>query len=90
MAKAVVDPEELRRFAQDLKRFNDNIQQQMKVLQGRMSTLGQSWRDQEHTKFREEFEETMRVLARFTESSDRHIPFLLRKAERIDEYLQQR
>jgi hypothetical protein len=32
----------------------------------------------------------MRVLARFTEASERHIPFLLRKAERIDEYLQQR
>jgi uncharacterized protein YukE len=90
MAKAIVDPEELRRFAQDLKRFNDQLQNQMKVLHGRMNALGQSWRDQEHTKFAEEFEETMRVLMRFTEASEQHIPFLLRKAERVEEYLQQR
>ena len=90
MAKAVVDPEELRRFASDLKRFNGELQNQMAVLQGRLLALGQSWRDQEQTKFVEEFEQTMRVLTRFTESTSQHIPFLLRKAQRIDEYLQQR
>jgi uncharacterized protein YukE len=90
MAKAIVDPAELRRFAQELKRFNDQLRDQMKVIHGRITTLGQTWRDQEHTKFVEEFEETMKVLLRFTESSDRHIPFLIRKAERVEEYLQQR
>lgn len=90
MAKAIVDPAELRRFAQDLKRFNDELQNQMRVLHGRLNALGQTWRDQEHTKFAEQFEETMRVLNRFTEASSEHIPFLLRKAERIEEYLQQR
>jgi hypothetical protein len=30
------------------------------------------------------------VLARFMEASSHHVPFLLRKAERIEEYLQQR
>ena len=90
MAKAVVDPEELRRFASDLKRFNGELQNQMAVLQGRLLALGQSWRDQEQTKFAEEFEQTMRVMLRFTEATNQHIPFLLRKAQRIDEYLQQR
>jgi len=90
MAKAVVDPGELRRFAQDLKRFNTEIRGQMKVLHGRMMQLSQTWRDQEQTKFAEGFEETMRVLIRFTEASDQHIPFLIRKADRIDDYLQQR
>ena len=90
MPKAVVDPGELRRFAQDLKRFNDELQNQMRLMHGRLVALGQTWRDQEHTKFAEEFEETMRVLVRFTEASDQHIPFLLRKADRVEEYLQQR
>ena len=90
MGKAVVDPGELRRFAQDLRRFNDDLQTQMKVIHGRLTALGQTWRDQEHTKFVEEFDETMRVLVRFTEASRQHIPFLLRKAERIEDYLQQR
>ena len=90
MAKAIVDPAELRRFARDLKRFNDELQSQVKLMHGRLMTLGQTWRDQEHTKFVEEFEETIKVLARFTEASDRHIPFLIRKAERVEDYLQQR
>ncbi|MEK6703808.1 MAG: WXG100 family type VII secretion target [Planctomycetota bacterium] len=90
MAKAVVDPAELRRFAQDLKRFNGTLLNQLAALQGRLNDLGQTWRDQEHTKFAEEFEATMKTLARFTDAADRHIPFLLRKAEKIEEYLNQR
>jgi uncharacterized protein YukE len=90
MSKAVVDPGELRRFAQDLKRFNAGLLSQMAVLHSRLNDLGQTWRDQEHTKFAEEFEQTIRVLHRFTDSADKHIPFLLRKAEKIEEYLQQR
>jgi len=90
MSKAVVDPAELRRFAQDLRRFTQELQGQMKMMQGRMATLGQTWRDQEHNKFAEEFSETMKVLLRFNEAAEAHIPFLIRKAERIEEYLQQR
>ena len=90
MSKAMVDPGELRRFAAELKRFNDDLQHQMKVVHGRLTTLGQTWRDQEHTKFAAEFEETIKVLTRFTEASERHIPFLIRKAERAEEYLEQR
>jgi uncharacterized protein YukE len=90
MSKAVVDPGELRRFAQDLKRFNDELQNQMSVMHGRLMGLGQSWKDQEHVKFVEEYESTMKMLHRFHESSTQHIPFLLRKAERVEDYLNQR
>ena len=90
MSKAIVDPEELRKFAHDLKRFNGELHSQITSLHGRLVELGQTWRDQEHKKFTEEFEKTMKVLARFIEAADKHIPFLLRKAHRVDEYLQQR
>jgi uncharacterized protein YukE len=90
MSKAVVDPNELRRFANDLKRFNDTLHGQMSVLHGRLIALGQSWRDQEHNKFVEEFEQTMKALNRFIDASNTHIPFLVRKADRVDDYLQQR
>lgn len=90
MSKAIVDPSELRRFATDLKRFNGGLRDQLAMLQSRMNDLGTTWRDQEHTKFAEEFEQTMRVLARFTDLTDQHIPFLIRKAEKIEDYLQQR
>lgn len=90
MSKAVVDPAELRRFAMELKRFNGTLIQQMQVLQSRLGTLGQTWRDQENTKFVEEFETTMKALNRFTVLTEQHVPFLLRKAEKIEEYLNQR
>ncbi|MBS0196588.1 MAG: hypothetical protein JSR77_07505 [Planctomycetes bacterium] len=90
MSKAVADPGELRRFALELKRFNDFLQQQCTVIHARMNELGQTWRDQEHLKFAEEFETTMKQLARFTSAADKHVPFLVRKAEKIEEYLQQR
>ena len=44
MAKAVADPEELRRFAQMLKAFNANMAQAMQQLQGNAIALGQTWR----------------------------------------------
>ncbi|MBI3462145.1 MAG: WXG100 family type VII secretion target [Planctomycetes bacterium] len=90
MSQAIVDPAELRRFAQNLKVFNSELQTQMSRLHGQSVGMGQSWRDQEHQKFMEEFEQTMLVLARFIESANQHIPFLLRKAERAEQYLQQR
>lgn len=90
MAQAIVDPSELRRFAMNLKRFNNDLQGQMAALHGQLSGLGQTWRDREADKFAEEFEQTMVAIARFIEASNEHIPFLMRKAERIEEYLQQR
>ena len=39
-------------------------------------------------KFVEEFEQHMRVIARFTETTDQYIPYLIRKAEHIEDYLQ--
>jgi uncharacterized protein YukE len=88
MPQAVVDPEELRRFAQRLKRFNRELQNQTELLANQLAALGATWRDQEHQQFVEQFEQHMRFLARFTEATDQYVPYLVRKAEHIEEYLQ--
>lgn len=90
MAQAVANPDDLRRFAVNLRQFNNEMLNQMTVIHGQLSGLGQSWRDKEHDKFVEEFEQTLTVLKRFVEATNQHVPFLLRKAERIEEYLNQR
>ena len=85
-----MDPEEVRRFAKELKRFNDDIQVRASSLQARFTALGGTWQDQEHEKFAEEFIATMKVLKKFMEVSEKHTPFLLRKAQKIEDYLDQR
>lgn len=90
MAQAIVDPAELRRFAQSLKRFNVDTQTNLAALHGQLLALGDTWRDQEHERFVAEFDQTIAVLEKFLEVADEHIPYLQRKAERIEEYLSQR
>lgn len=90
MAQAIMNPEEVRRFAEELKRFNVDLQNRMASLQARFSALGDTWQDQEHIKFAEEFTTTLKAMKKFVEISNQHTPYLLRKAQRIEEYLNQR
>jgi len=90
MAQAIANPEELRAFGMKLKQFNSTLSDQAAMLVSQLETLGATWRDQENQKFTEEFKEHLRLLAQFVEANNRHIPYLLRKAERLEEYLQQR
>lgn len=89
MSKAIMDPGEVRRFAEELKRFNQDLQSRITLLQARFAALAETWQDQEHARFAEEFRQTMRALTRFMEISSQHAPFLLRKARRIEDYLSQ-
>jgi uncharacterized protein YukE len=88
MPQAVVDPEELRQFAQSLKKFNSQLRDRAGALANQLAALNASWRDQEHRKFAEEFESNMKVLLRFAETADQYVPHLLRKAQHIEDYLQ--
>ena len=90
MSKASVDPAELRRFGQDLNRFNMELQTLLGGLHGKMRGLEATWRDQEQRKFSEAFEQTVKSLGGFLESSHTHVQFLSKKAALIEEYLKQR
>ena len=90
MSQAIIDPEEVRRFAAELKRFNGDLRERTASLMARFSALGDTWQDQEHEKFAEEFRQALKALKKFTELSKTHTPYLLRKAQRIEEYLNQK
>ncbi|MCA9065936.1 MAG: WXG100 family type VII secretion target [Planctomycetaceae bacterium] len=89
MTQAIVNPSELRRFAQMLRRFNEELNDKSAAVAAQLNTLGQTWRDHEHQKFAEEFVGNMKALARFVDSNEQFIPYLMRKAQLIEEYLQQ-
>jgi uncharacterized protein YukE len=90
VSQAIVDPAEVRRFAHNLKRFCAELQTALAGLHGQYVALGDTWRDQEYDRFRQEFEQALANHERLVEVSGEFIPFLLRKAERIEEYLSQR
>lgn len=90
MSQAVVDPAELRRFASLLREFTNDLQGRLMTVNSQLNSLSQTWRDQEHLKFAEEFSQHLKLLARFVEANETHVPYLLRKAERIEEYLSQK
>ena len=75
MGQAIVNPEELRRFAARLKQFNNEMMGQLTTMHGQLAGLSQTWRDREHDKFVEEFQQTLQVMKRFTEATNQHIPF---------------
>lgn len=90
MSQAIIDPEEVRRFAAELKRFNGDLRERSASLMARFTALGDTWQDQEQEKFAGEFVQLMKTLKSFLELSEKHTPYLMRKAERIQQYLDQR
>lgn len=90
MSQAIVDPAELRRFAHQLKKFNAELEERISTLGNQLHALNTTWRDQEHKKFADQFEHQLKLIARSIEVTNEYAPFLLRKAERIEDYLQQR
>jgi uncharacterized protein YukE len=90
MSKAHVDPAELRRFALDLNRFNNDLIGLLGSLNGRLRGLESTWRDQEQKKFTEAFMDTMKIVSKFVEEGQQHVALLNKKAAAAEEYLRQR
>ena len=90
MPQAIVDPDDLHRFAVDLKRFTSDVQVQLSGIHRQFNKLGDTWQDQEHAKFAGEFQHMISVVSKFVTSADEQVPVLLRKAEAIRRYLEQR
>ena len=87
MSQAVVDPDQLRQFASHLHRFAEEMKQRSAGLATQMNQLEQTWRDEQQRKFAEEFTTQMRQMARLIQTTEEHVPYLMRKAEQIDAYL---
>ena len=70
MAQAIVDPAEIRRFAHNLKVFTGDVRGDLSSLHTQLLALGDTWRDQEHDRFIQEFEQTVAVLEKFLEVAE--------------------
>lgn len=90
MPQAIGDPEEIMQFARTLKAFTESVKGASDKLMAAEARLGQSWRDQENQRFATEFDQTMKSLARFLVLAEKQLPYLVKKAQRLQEYLNQR
>lgn len=89
MVQAIIDPQEVRRFASNLKNYSDSLMEQTTRIRTRFTELGETWRDQEYQKFAAEFQQTAESIARFYGRCAEYIPYLQRKAEAAEHYLHQ-
>jgi uncharacterized protein YukE len=87
MNRAVVDPDQLRQFAGHLHRFAEEMKEKSRSLATEMHQLEQTWRDEQQRKFADEFSTQLRQLGKLIQSTEQHVPYLMRKAEQIDAYL---
>ncbi|SMP78413.1 Proteins of 100 residues with WXG [Neorhodopirellula lusitana] len=87
MNQAIGDPDQIRQFAAQLSHFTEELRQRGGSLSAQMNQLEQSWRDEQQRKFSQEFQDQMRQLQRLIQSTDEHVPYLMRKAEQLDSYL---
>lgn len=85
--QAIITPDEVKRFASALKRFNEELRGNSNRVHGQLRQLGESWRDQEHAKFEQEFSQAMQAIKRFADSSDQYVAYLTRKAQAAQDYL---
>jgi uncharacterized protein YukE len=90
MAKANVDPDELRRFAKELNHFNVEVEALVGRVRSKLRQLEQTWDDQEQRKFSAQFDMSIKSLSRFLEFSDQYILTLTQKAKHIEDYLGKR
>ena len=88
MPKVHADPDEILKFAQMLKTFSQDLTKNARVLQGQFKTLGETWQDQQHMRFAQEFEQLMGVLHKFMQSSEEQIPLLQKKACILKEFIE--
>lgn len=88
--QAIVKPEDLRKFAAELKQFSEHLKSDGMRLRGQLQRVGETWRDQEHQRFAEEFDQTVKVFNQLNREAEKYVAFLIRKAQAAEEYLRRR
>ncbi|MFC2738333.1 MAG: hypothetical protein ACFN25_09700 [Leptotrichia wadei] len=85
MARVLVEPEDLREFANGIRKYLDTVESETNNLKNIFDKL--EWNDQKTEEFSERLDELLRILEHFKEGAEEEIPYLLQQAETLEEYL---
>lgn len=80
--QAVVD------FRNHLRRFNDTLEHEFRGMVAAWRDVGESWRDDQYTRFGNDLEEVGRGIDRYLAATDDHESHLLGLIERLRAYLE--
>lgn len=86
MARVYNNPDSMERFANDLGRFVDEMQNALNALNGAYAALGEDWQDNKRAEFDENMIEISHSIAKFSEYANESIQYILHKAAKLREY----
>ncbi|EII8775631.1 MULTISPECIES: WXG100 family type VII secretion target [Campylobacter] len=86
MAMVHNNPDSMERFANDLRRFIDEIQNALNSLNGAYAALGEDWQDNKRVEFDENMIGFSHSIGRFSDYADESIHYILRKATELRQY----
>lgn len=90
MARMIVDPDEVIRFAGLLSAESEQIHQRTIAVSAEINSLGDYWRDPKYGRFEDIYQETTAQLIQFLELTHDFANHLRRKADLVIEYLEHR
>ena len=87
MSQVIVNPDELRRFANYLDELRESLQHKKFTATHSFEHLRQSWRDAKYAQFEKTFTNTSQELDQFLKMTKTYADFLRQKAAKGDRYL---
>jgi hypothetical protein len=84
----IADLEELRRFIQAFRAYLGELGDSVSRIESHFRDLGETWRDQEYDRLREEWEGTSRAILHYLNRGEDYTAYLDAKAEKIREFLE--
>ena len=85
--QAIVNPEELVAFANELERYIRTLEEETNRLGSAFQHLGETWRDSKRAAFEDKFNELRSSMSSFEENAKEQIPVLRAMAQHAADYL---
>lgn len=90
MPRAVVDPNELRRFAIFINGVAISLRRRKSLLNSSLNNLKEVWRDEKYRQFERIYSEMMPQLEQFCKNAEEYAQYLQEKEKPLRRYLEQR
>ena len=85
MSKINADPQEILKFAQNLKSFHSQLDSMVSKLNANFKSLGGVWSDSSFKEYAERYQQGMKMINKFKTQSENDIPMLQKKAKALEE-----